>query len=106
MRLLTNQRKPGQVFRLPSTPQLPNRIERERRVCERGRGELQQPDRIVVAGDAVWAQLLAALAAMDQHPLVFAHPDGDGLHRAAAAGCAVARTLVDMHAPEAARAVV
>src|SRR5207237_10492867 len=44
--------------------------------------------------------------AMDQPPLGIAHPDRDRLHSATAVRRAVARTLVDMHAPEAARAVV
>ena len=70
--------------RLKADRSSPHRIQRERRVCQRGRGELQQPDRIVVAGDAVRAQFLAALAAMDQHPLVAPHPDRDRLHRTAA----------------------
>src|SRR5690349_1767568 len=86
---------------------LQHRLQRKRRPHQRPPRELHQRVRVVVAGDAVQAHGRAGLAAVHERPLaVVAHGDGDRLHRAHAARPPVTRDVVEVPAPEAARAVV
>lgn len=82
-----------------------NGIEGERGIGQWSQGKGQEWEFLVVTRDAVGAERTAAGAAVDQGPFaVLADGDGDGLHRLAARAAAVARLLVQVPGPEAARA--
>ncbi len=62
---------------------------------------------MVIAGDAVGAQYVAAGAAMDEGPLaVVADRDADRLHGLGAGAASVAGLLIDVTRPQALRAMV
>src|SRR4051795_4093351 len=85
----------------------PDDLQRERRRVQRPVRQPQQRVCVVVAGDAVQAHRRARLAAVHERPFaVLAHRDGDRLHRPGAARAPVAGYVVEVPAPEAARAVV
>jgi len=80
----------------------------ERSLCQRLDREPQQEQRVVVAGRAIQAELLAPSASMDQHPLaVTSDADRDGLHERTAIGVSVAgAVVVEMAAPQTIGAVI
>lgn len=87
--------------------QLLNPLQRERRERHRLHGDGHQLHRVIVRGHAVGMQHAAASAAMNHCPLtVFADPDTDGVHDAAAVGGTVARLIVYMQAGQAVRTVI
>ena len=74
-------------------------LEGERRRAERPHGDTHKLHRVVVRRHAVGAERSAALAAVDDRPLaVSSHPDGHGLHDAAAVAFAVAGRNVHVQA--------
>src|SRR3954468_17135222 len=86
---------------------LHHRLQRKRRPLQGPPRQLQQRVRVVVARDAVEPHGRARVAAVHERPLaVLADGDGDGLHRAGARGRPVSGHLVEVPAPEAARAVI
>src|SRR6266511_906773 len=80
----------------------------ERSLCQRLDREPQQEQRVVVAGRAIQAELLAPSASMDQHPLaVTSDADRDGLHERTTIGVSVAgAAVVEMAAPQTTGAVI
>lgn len=87
--------------------QLLNPLQRERRERHRLHGDGHQLHRVIVSRCAVGMQYTAASAAMNHCPLtVFADPDTDGVHNAAAVGGTVARLIVHMQAGQAVRTVI
>ena len=88
--------------------QAPQVLEREGRLRERPHRQLGQQQGVVVTRDAVEVDRVAARAAVHDHPLAVA-ADGhrDRLHRGAAVRGAVAGpVVVEVPAPQAARAVI
>ena len=84
-----------------------NPLQRERRERHRLHGDGHQLHRVIVSRCAVGMQYTAAPAAMNHCPLtVFADPDTDGVHNAAAVGGTVARLIVHMQAGQAVRTVI
>ena len=74
--------------------QLLNPLQRERRERHRLHGDRHQLHRVIVSRCAVGMQYTAASAAMNHCPLtVFANPDTDGVHDAAAVSGTVARLM-------------
>ena len=74
-------------------------LERKRRCAERAHGDAHELHRVVVRRHTVGAERSAALAAVDDRPLAASsHPDGHGLHDAAAVAFAVARLNVHVQA--------
>ena len=74
--------------------QLLNPLQREQRERHRLHGDGHQLHRVIVSRCAVGMQYTAASAAMNHCPLtVFANPDTDGVHDAAAVSGTVARLM-------------
>ena len=82
-------------------------VERKRWLGERLHRQTDEQQRVVVAGRSVALQLAASITAMDEHPFtILPYGDGDGFHGRLTVGCPVARLVVDVLAPETARAMV
>lgn len=82
-------------------------IEREGGVGDWAEGQAEQGHGVVVAGDSVGSEGVAAAAAVDDGPFAVASDfDGDGLHGLAAGAGAVAGLFVEVAGPEAEGAVV
>lgn len=76
-------------------------------MCDRAQREREEGALVVVAADAVGLERAAARATVYESPLaILADLNGDGLHRASACAPTVARLVVEMTRPEAARAMV
>ena len=74
-------------------------LERKRRCAERAHGDAHELHRVVVRRHTIRTKRSAALAAVDDRPLAASsHPDGHGLHDAAAVAFAVARLNVHVQA--------
>lgn len=82
-------------------------VQGEGRLRDGAHGQRYEGDLVVFASNPVGVKLAAGAALVDDRPVAAsAHPDGNGLHRSAAIGGAVARHIVYVFAPEAPGAVI
>jgi hypothetical protein len=82
-------------------------VQWERGLRERFGGERHHRPWIVIARDAIRAQVAARFAAVDDRPFtVLPHPDGDRFHARAARRHAIAGRVVQVQTPQAVRAMI
>jgi len=86
---------------------LRDQLDGEGRPAERHDRQSQQQQRLVVSGRSIQVELIAPEAPVDQDPFaITSHGDRDRFHRRSAVGVAIAGRVVEVLAPQAARAVV
>ena len=95
------------VFTVKGVSEVLHPLNGEGRIGNGTHSDAHQLHRIVICGDTVGAEVTTALAAMNDGPFALvAHPNGHGLHNAAAIGLPIAGLNVHVKAVEAVRAMI